>query len=123
MKNVMKLDEYKKIKKRPKYGNKKTGKNDSKKESLRAADLHLQEKLGIIHDLQEQVKFELIPAQYEIINGKRVCIERACNYIADLVYIKDGELVVEDPKGLRTKDYIIKRKLMLKEHGIKILET
>lgn len=119
----MKLDEYKKIKKRPKYGNKKTGKNDSKKESLRAADLHLQEKLGIIHDLQEQVKFELIPAQYEIINGKRVCIERACNYIADFVYIKDGELTVEDAKGFKTKDYIIKRKLMLKEHGIKVLET
>ena len=119
----MKLDEYKKLKKKSKYGNKKTGNNDSKKESLRAADLRLQEKLGLIHDLQEQVKFELIPAQYEIVNGKRKCVERACNYIADFVYIKDGELVVEDAKGFRTKDYIIKRKLMLKEHGIKILET
>ena len=97
MKNVMKLSDYKKLKKkRPKYNNKKTGKNDSKKESLRAADLRLQEKLGLIHDLQEQVKFELIPAQYEVVNGKRKCVERACNYIADFVYVKDGESVVED---------------------------
>ena len=34
-----------------------------------------------------------------------------------------NELVVEDSKGFRTKDYIIKRKLMLHEHGIRIKET
>ena len=33
-----------------------------------------------------------------------------------------GETVVEDTKGFRTKDYIIKRKLMLQVHGIRIRE-
>ena len=35
----------------------------------------------------------------------------------------DGRTVVEDTKGVRTADYIIKRKLMLHVHGIRILET
>jgi hypothetical protein len=34
-----------------------------------------------------------------------------------------GETVVEDTKGFRTKDYVIKRKLMLWVHGIKIHEV
>jgi hypothetical protein len=44
--------------------------------------------------------------------------------VADFQYqdAHTGELVVEDTKGVRTKDYIIKRKLMLKEYGIKISE-
>ena len=47
------------------------------------------------------------------------------NYIADFVYedARTGETVVEDVKGIRTKEYIIKRKLMMYVHGIKILET
>lgn len=45
-------------------------------------------------------------------------------YIADFVYTDaaTGKLVVEDAKGMRTRDYIIKRKLMLYIHGIKIRE-
>ena len=76
-------------------------------------------------DLQKQVTYELIPAHYEVINGKRKCIERACTYRADFVYydVENKQLVVEDSKGFRTKDYIIKRKLMLHVHGIKIKET
>lgn len=35
---------------------------------------------------------------------------------------RSGELIVEDTKGVRTKDYIIKRKLMLSVYGIKIRE-
>ena len=35
---------------------------------------------------------------------------------------KDGNEVVEDTKGMRTKEYIIKRKLMLYIHKIKIQE-
>ena len=92
----------------------------------------LLQKLGSIKDLQRQVKFELIPTQREpdtigkrggIHKGK--VIENGVNYIADFVYTdcNSGETVVEDSKGLRTKDYIIKRKLMLFIHGIRILET
>jgi hypothetical protein len=79
--------------------------------------------------LQRQVKYVLIPAQYEPdIIGKRggvkhgKLIERECSYIADFVYTEDGKQVVEDAKGFRTQEYIIKRKLMLKEHGIRVRE-
>ena len=50
-------------------------------------------------------------------------IEQKCSYIADFVYTENGEKVVEDTKGFRTKDYIIKRKLMLYIHGIRIQEV
>lgn len=45
--------------------------------------------------------------------------------MADFQYqdAKTGNLVVEDTKGVRTKDYIIKRKLMLSVYDIKIKEV
>ena len=43
--------------------------------------------------------------------------------MADFVYVRDGQTVVEDAKGVRTKDYIIKRKLMLWLHGIRVQEV
>lgn len=122
---------------------------DSKKESRRYAELKIMQKAGIISDLELQKPFELIPAQYEVIprfgkNGKRLkdgkkCIEKSCVYKADFVYkikkerkepLPDGnfnvydyyETVVEDTKGMRTTDYIIKRKLMLYKYGIRIQE-
>lgn len=50
-------------------------------------------------------------------------IEQECSYYADFDYIgKDGTHVVEDTKGVKTKEYIIKRKLMLYIHGIRISE-
>jgi len=121
-----------------KYHSKKTISRDgklhaSKKEADRWVQLNLLERAGKIKDLKRQVEFELIPAQYEsyerygkkgqrLKDGRR-CVERSCCYIADFVYIENGELVVEDTKGVRTPDYIIKRKFMLKVHGIKIRET
>ena len=120
-----------------KYGSKKVEVNgivfDSKKEAKRYQELLLLEKAGAIRNLQRQVKYVLIPAQYGVIDGKRKCIERECSYVADFVYQKSIligepymteplETVVEDTKGFRTKDYIIKRKLMLKVHGIRITE-
>ena len=91
---------------------------DSKKEARRYKELLLLEKAGAIQDLQTQVKYVLIPSQR--IEGK--VVERECAYKADFVYIENGETVVEDTKGFKTKDYIIKRKLMLKEYGIRIRE-
>lgn len=76
--------------------------------------------------------FELIPTQREPDTiGKRggvhkgKVIENGVNYVADFVYTdcRSGNQVVEDSKGMRTKDYIIKRKLMLWIHKIRILET
>lgn len=106
-----------------KYNSKKTvvdGQTfDSKKEATRYQELVLLEKAGVIKNLSRQVKFVLIPSQRDE-NGK--VIERECSYKADFVYTEGGETVVEDVKGYRTKEYIIKRKLMLHVHGIRIRE-
>lgn len=92
---------------------------DSKKEAGRYYELSMLLRAGVISNLRLQVPFELIPAQR--INGK--VVERACKYIADFVYMENGKMVVEDAKGMRTDVYKIKRKLMLKEYGIKIKEV
>lgn len=91
----------------------------SLKEARRYQELLLLEKAGAIQDLKLQEKFVLIPSQRGK-DGK--VIERECSYIADFCYKENGEYIVEDTKGFRTKDYIIKRKLMLKIYGIRIKE-
>lgn len=93
---------------------------DSVKEYRRAKELELLEKGGVIKDLKRQVRFEIIPSQRGD-DGK--VVERAVTYVADFVYFEDGKLVVEDTKGYRTKDYIIKRKLMRYLLGINIREV
>ena len=106
-----------------KYGNRKQGGYDSGREKRRATDLHYLQKAGEISSLQEQVAFELVPSQYAVVNGKRKCVEQSVKYVADFVYVdRQGNTVVEDTKGVKTKDYIIKRKLMLHVHGIMVVE-
>lgn len=117
-----------------KYYSKKVTRNgitfDSVKEYRRFCELSLLEKAGAITDLKRQVEFELIPAQREPdrvgVRGGKIkgkTIEHAVKYVADFVYTENGKKVVEDTKGFRTKDYIIKRKLMLWVHGIRIREV
>lgn len=114
-----------------KYGAKRVGIHASKREHYRAQELRLMERAGLISDLREQVPYVLIPAQYgecgKDFKGRtsRVLLERACSYIADFVYTDTatGQTIVEDTKGFRTKEYIIKRKLMLHVHGIRIKEV
>jgi hypothetical protein len=108
---------------------------DSRKEARRYEELLLLQKAGRISDLCTQVPYELIPAQYETYerygkNGKRLIdgkklVERACNYIADFVYteVETGKTIVEDVKGVRTKEFVIKRKLMYAVYGIKVTEV
>lgn len=119
-----------------KYSNKKIEyfgeKFDSKKELNRWLELKILEKGGAIYNLKRQVPYELIPNQYKTVekvlkSGKvkqeQKLIERKCEYIADFVYNDDkGNLVVEDTKGFRTPEYIIKRKLMLEKYDIEIKE-
>lgn len=104
---------------------------DSKKEYKRWKELRLLEKVGAIRELERQTKFVLIPAQREPdtvgprggkIRGK--LLEREVAYIADFTYLDENDqFVVEDTKGMRTTDYIIKRKLLLYIHGIRIREV
>lgn len=110
---------------------------DSQKEASRWCELKAMQKLGLIENLQRQVSFVLIPAQREpsgevYVRGAKKgqpkegkVVENSVCYIADFVYTdkKSGQKVVEDSKGVRTKEYVIKRKLMLYIHGIRIKET
>lgn len=108
---------------------------DSKKEARRHAQLLEMERKGDIKDLQRQVKFVLIPAQREpdtigprggVKKGR--LLEREVCYVADFVYAAHGECVVEDTKGYRNPStagyayFVLKRKLMLWVHGIRIQE-
>ena len=104
---------------------------DSKKEARRYQELKTLEASGIIKDLELQKKFVLIPTQREpdvvgprggVTKGK--VIERECSYYADFYYYdaEKEEWVVEDTKGMKLPDYIIKRKLMLYVHGLRITE-
>ena len=104
---------------------------DSQREASRYRELCFLLNDGIITDLRRQVKYLLIPAQREPATvGKRggikqgKLLEHECSYIADFVYrvVESGEIIVEDTKGMRTKDYVIKRKLMLFVYGIRIKE-
>lgn len=109
---------------RSKYGNRKVARDgmtfDSIKEYRRFCELRLLERAGEVAELRRQVKFELLPSQR--VDGK--VVERPVTYIADFVYTdKDGQQVVEDTKGVRTKEYIIKRKLLLHKYGIRIREV
>jgi len=112
------------MKKPSKYKNKKTASSngivcDSGREALRYSQLLLMQKAGEILNLERQIPFELIPKQ-RLSNGK---CERSCKYILDFRYIKNGVEICEDSKGVKTPDYVIKRKLMLHKFGIEILET
>lgn len=101
-----------------KYRNRKTEVDglqfDSIKEGARWKQLRLMEKQGIIKNLERQVKYEIIPKTDKF---------RACNYIADFVYILNGQTVVEDVKGMKTQVYLMKKKLMYAKYGIEIKEV
>jgi hypothetical protein len=110
---------------------------DSMKEARRWEQLLLLQRAGKITSLQRQVPYELLPNQYETYQryskkGERLkdgtkLIERSVVYVADFVYTdaETGENIVEDTKSTatRTKDYVIKRKLMYAIHGIRIKEV
>ena len=107
-------------KRKNKYNARKVGGYQSTKEYRRGCKLKELLRLGEISDLREQVKYVVIPTQRDS-SGK--LLEKECSYYADFVYRdKDGNLVVEDAKGMRTEKYKLKKKLMLEVHGIQITE-
>ena len=133
---------------RRKYGNKvietPEGKFDGKTEWLRWQFLKDAEREGLIKDLQRQVEFTLVPRQeHQVIDHlktkdkvRMAFDEHPVKYVADFVYMKRVSVtdsffgptehwtkVVEDFKGMRTPEYVIKRKLMLYLKGIKIREV
>lgn len=91
---------------------------DSFKEYNRWCELKLLVRGNKIKNLRRQVTFEVVPLCRKD-DGKA---ERAVKYIADFVYEEDGKTIVEDVKGFKTPEYVIKRKLMLYRYGITIRE-
>lgn len=125
---------------RNKYGNNKVECDGHKFDSLREYRRYLylkhEQEKGNIVCLELQKPFLLIPTQMEPTGDiyqrgpnkgkpKMKCVEKECVYKADFAYIRksDNAFVVEDAKGMKTKEYIIKRKLMLMIWGIKIQEV
>ena len=90
----------------------------SKKEANRYRELKLLLRAGAITDLRLQVPFELQPAF--TLNKKKI---RAIHYIADFMYQENGAYIVEDAKGFKTKEYMIKRKLYAYKYGQEIKEV
>jgi hypothetical protein len=93
---------------------------DSAKEAKRYVKLRDMQEAGEIDGLRLQVPFELIPAFK--LNGKAYM---PTTYVADFVYLKDGEQVVEDVKSpaTRTRTYMLKKKLMAYVQHIEIKEV
>lgn len=81
-------------------------------------ELKRQEEEGMIADLQLQVSFEIAPSV--MLYGRK---RPARKYVADFVYTKNGQQIVEDVKGVKTHIYTLKRHLMMSVHGIQICET
>lgn len=107
---------------------------DSTKELNRYLILRQAEEDGIITDLKLQPEFSLLPNQYEErikqlkTKSKTVMriVERAVDYRADFSYKIGDKFVVEDvkiSKKLIPKEYILKRKMMLYFHGIKVRQV
>lgn len=101
-----------------KYGNRATYVDGrrfaSRREAERYQTLQLMEQAGKIRALECQVRYPFD------INGVRVAV-----YVADFVYAdaKTGEVIVEDSKGFRTREYILKAKLLLALYGHRVQEV
>lgn len=94
---------------------------DSKAEGRRYLQLKAMQGAGEISGLRHHVEFPLLPAQAV---GERK--EKPVHYEADFVYLDSaGNQIVEDTKSAptKTKEFVLKRKLMLWIHGIAVKEV
>lgn len=90
----------------------------SKREARRWSALLLLQRGGVITDLRRQVKFSLHGRDGPILTPTG----RKSHYVADFVYTEKGAEVVEDAKGFKTADYLLK-KAILAAQGIIIREV
>lgn len=102
--------------KKSKYNNRKIkidGRTfDSLAEAARYQELRLLVKTGAIRKLECQPEYTLVPS-FKDDDGKT---ERAVKYKADFRYIEKGRTVVEDVKGVQTREFRIKWKLLKYQH-------
>lgn len=92
--------------------------HQSLKEAHRCDELHLMQQGGLIRELvaHPQPRFHIVWP------GKRKPI---CDYIGDFSYrdVRQGTVIVEDTKGVRTQLYLLKKKLMAACFGVDVYET
>lgn len=89
---------------------------DSKKEALRYTQLRTLLRNKEISNLVTQPEFTLQDDFVLVKKNIRKKI-RKIKYIADFMYVKDGEIIVEDVKGVKTDVYMLKKKMFLKIYG------
>lgn len=83
---------------------------DSNKEAKYYSELLLQKKAGIIREIELQPEF-VLQEGYRNKQGKKV---REIKYRADFkVTYADGRVEIVDTKGYRTKEYLLKKKMLL----------
>lgn len=89
---------------------------DSKRESERYSELLFLQAAGEISNLETKTPacvFQLV------VNGVRIG-----RFTCDFRYTEKGKPIIEDSKsGVASRDYVLRKKLMLACHGITIRET
>lgn len=126
-------------KKRNKWGNEPCEYNGIKFKSHKERDRYIflksLEDKGVISDLKCQVRYTVIPTVYgerEVqlktkTKIEKYTIQKAAYYYADFTYTYNGDTIVEDVKGdpnkkTLTKEYQLKKKMMLAFNGIEVVE-
>lgn len=84
----------------------------SKAEMHRYWELLQLQRAGHIHELELQPPFVLVEPFTDSHGHKH----RGVKYIGDFAYKEQGQSVVEDCKGVRTREYRIKRQLFAKRY-------
>lgn len=85
---------------------------DSKAEMCRYQELQLLERAGQITRLERQPEYSLIDPFVDGEGRKH----HGVKYRGDFLYMEHGRVVVEDCKGVVTKDYRIKRELFMQRY-------
>lgn len=80
----------------------------SQLEANRAEELELLQRVGVISDLQYQVRFLL-------------CAKPKISITIDFAYTENGEQIYEDAKGVLTRDFRTKLAWLKSETGIDVI--
>lgn len=98
---------------------------DSRHEMEDWIALRARETAGEISQLKRQVEFPLYCPVYTDGPAGRVQVGNTVvwNYVADFTFKENGKLIVQDSKGMRTKEYKAKRRHLERQEGIEIRET
>lgn len=103
------------------------GRHASLREHRRWQELALLERAGEIRNLREQVPFELVPSV--VLNGRK---RPPIRFVADFVFEEPRQVpmtnepcllwtqVIEDAKGVATREFRLKAHLMKAKYGMEV---